>query len=34
MDRTLVDDFFATGKTLYMDDAKVEQLYGVVLKGL
>jgi recombinational DNA repair protein (RecF pathway) len=34
LDRAPIDRFFATGKTLHLDDAAVEHLYGVVLKGL
>jgi len=32
--RTLIEDFMLHGKTLYLDDTIVEQLYGVVMKGL
>ena len=32
--RMLIEDFMAQGKTLYLDDTIVEQLHGVVLKGL
>jgi hypothetical protein len=34
LEKKIIDDFFVTGKTLYMEDEMVEQLYGVVLKGL
>ncbi len=34
LDREQIETFFATGKTLYLDDATVEHLYEVVLKGL
>jgi recombinational DNA repair protein (RecF pathway) len=34
MERTIIDLFFDSGKTLYMDDTTVEQIYNVVLKGL
>ena len=29
-----IEGFFSSGKTLYLDDAEVEQLYQIVLKGL
>ena len=32
--RALIEDFMMQGKTLHLDDAIVEQLYGVVMKGL
>jgi len=33
IDRSVIDDFFRTGKTTYMDDATVAYLYAVIQKG-
>jgi len=32
--REKINHFFACGKTTYLDDAEVEQIYSVVMKGL
>ncbi len=32
--RQLIEDFFVSGKTLYLDDATVDQLFSTVKKGL
>jgi len=32
--RNMIEDFFSTGKTIYMDDATVDAVYEVVKKGL
>jgi hypothetical protein len=29
-----IETFFETGKTLYLDDTQVDQLFDVVMKGL
>ncbi len=34
LDRNTIETFFATGKTVYMDDDTVEALFSVVMKGL
>ncbi len=33
LDRTMIERFFATGKTIHMDDATVDTLYAVTQKG-
>jgi len=34
LDKALFNDFIESGKTIYIDDSDIEQIYSVIMKGL